>query len=1162
MSDIATISLRVDTSELERGSKALDDFEGAAAGAAKGADNFGTSSKGAAKVTAEAAREIEEIHQRVREFSEAQRQNQEASKSATQATAQQKEELQNLLNRISPVNRALNELEDLQQSLAGYRGKGMVDDDDYARYAAVLETTRQKLYQVMEAETAEGRAQLDRAQAAERAAASQKAFLQSLTDQAASFRASKADLAEYRAAQMGIAEQAAPMIAQLREQERAVAREADQKRAAAIAARGLKQALAEQETAERALAAESKRTAAAQQSFINSLQEQATAIGKTRSELLELKAAQLGVSSQAAPMIARLREQEEAWKHGAISADQYRQAIRQLPAQLTDIATSLAGGMPVWMVLMQQGGQISDSFGGLGGLFTYIKQELLGMSDASDESSESLSENANGLAENAENAKKFTGLLSPATIAVGVLAAAVATLTYAWYKGSQEQSEFSKSLILSGNLAGVTSGQLADMAKAVAASTGNPTAAAAEALNRVVAGGKIAKDSLQTVTEAVVAMNDATGESVDSLVADFEKIAKNPVAAISDLNEKYHYLKLATYNQVKALQDEGNQQEAARVATESYTETLKQRADQIQESLGTLEKTWKWVGDAAKGAWDSMLDIGREKSPEAILATLNETIADAQKMREEGGILNRFRANAAGINLEAAIKQRDELQSQITLQQTLNGIFSNYNKQQDVAVQAQQYVNAEIEKTLSNEQKRLRAHEKLTQKIKEGAVLSKEEEARLRKNIDNTYKDPVTPKGKAYTTPAGDRAEDKGQRELLDLQAQLRELQKHRDINDVISQQRLELHKAENTFAVLEEAARTRQLTKQEQSLLASKEQVLQLARQKALLGDQITAQEQLNKRMDSAQKYTTQMSEKRYALVSGATLSDRQAQRQLERAQLASGWKNAGGGLEDEGYRAELKAAEDYYSAQDALREDWLSGAKKGWSDFADSATDAFSSAQQVAQAGFNGLAGMMTSLVTTGKANIKEFGMSMLKMIVEVINKMLIAYALQTALGWISAGASASTASASAGSTGAMGMSTDFHAYTPQFDGGGFTGEGGKHEPAGVVHKGEFVFTKEATQRIGVSNLYGMMRGYAEGGLVDGAGKLYGMQSGAAGGVNVQTSVTVNTSDNQQASASQNAAVSKAYQQTIDRSVREGIQREARDGGIIWLASQGRRQ
>jgi hypothetical protein len=48
--------------------------------------------------------------------------------------------------------------------------------------------------------------------------------------------------------------------------------------------------------------------------------------------------------------------------------------------------------------------------------------------------------------------------------------------------------------------------------------------------------------------------------------------------------------------------------------------------------------------------------------------------------------------------------------------------------------------------------------------------------------------------------------------------------------------------------------------------------------------------------------------------------------------------------------------------------------------------------------------------------------------------------------------------------------------------FDVGGFTGAGGRLEPAGIVHRGEFVMTKESTERIGVSNLYKLMRGQAD--------------------------------------------------------------------------------
>lgn len=59
-------------------------------------------------------------------------------------------------------------------------------------------------------------------------------------------------------------------------------------------------------------------------------------------------------------------------------------------------------------------------------------------------------------------------------------------------------------------------------------------------------------------------------------------------------------------------------------------------------------------------------------------------------------------------------------------------------------------------------------------------------------------------------------------------------------------------------------------------------------------------------------------------------------------------------------------------------------------------------------------------------------------------------------------------------------------------KFDQGGYTGDGGTLEPKGVVHGGEYVFSKKATQAIGVARLERMhqnAKGYAAGGYV-GAG------------------------------------------------------------------------
>lgn len=68
----------------------------------------------------------------------------------------------------------------------------------------------------------------------------------------------------------------------------------------------------------------------------------------------------------------------------------------------------------------------------------------------------------------------------------------------------------------------------------------------------------------------------------------------------------------------------------------------------------------------------------------------------------------------------------------------------------------------------------------------------------------------------------------------------------------------------------------------------------------------------------------------------------------------------------------------------------------------------------------------------------------------------------------------------------------------YFGGYAGGGYTGDGGKFDPAGVVHRGEFVFTKKATAAIGVQNLYNMMNaaqryGFSSGGATNNTGNAY---------------------------------------------------------------------
>ncbi|WP_241773180.1 hypothetical protein [Pantoea sp. CFSAN033090] len=158
--------------------------------------------------------------------------------------------------------------------------------------------------------------------------------------------------------------------------------------------------------------------------------------------------------------------------------------------------------------------------------------------------------------------------------------------------------------------------------------------------------------------------------------------------------------------------------------------------------------------------------------------------------------------------------------------------------------------------------------------------------------------------------------------------------------------------------------------------------------------------------------------------------------------------------------------------------------------------------------------------------------------------------------AVGAAGAAGAGAGAAASAGSTGAIGMSTSFQAY----DGGGFTGTGGKYDPAGVVHKGEFVFTKEATERIGVENLYGMMRGYASGGLVDTPTERPAAlpASGRTGGntiIQVDAPVTImQESGAGDASATGTSAAASQLKSIVQQTITDRLKKEISPGGILY--------
>lgn len=214
---------------------------------------------------------------------------------------------------------------------------------------------------------------------------------------------------------------------------------------------------------------------------------------------------------------------------------------------------------------------------------------------------------------------------SVATAGVAVLAAAALTLGVAYHQAQQETLAYEKAIILSGNAAGVTSGQLADMARRIDGVAGTQANAAA-ALASMTAGGKVAQENLEKVALAAIEMERATGQAIGETEKIFTSLGKDPVKASLRLNESMNYLTASTYAQMKAAEDLGDKEAAASIAQNAAADVMRTRAAEIEQHLGSLQRVMRGVRSVAAEMWDAVLDIGRPATLDSQIAALNNKI--------------------------------------------------------------------------------------------------------------------------------------------------------------------------------------------------------------------------------------------------------------------------------------------------------------------------------------------------------------------------------------------------------------------------------------------------------------------------------------------------------------------------------------------------------
>ncbi len=238
----------------------------------------------------------------------------------------------------------------------------------------------------------------------------------------------------------------------------------------------------------------------------------------------------------------------------------------------------------------------------------------------------------------------FTGV--GAAAAGGV--AALALLAGAFVKGEQEDEQFNSALIATGNYAGVTLGRLREMAQGFTSAT-TTIGDAKQVLEALVASGRFTQSQIETIGPAALEMSKLTGKSVEQTVKVFEDLQRSPAKVVKELNDQYHFLDLATYQRIEALENEGAAEQAAELAQGTFAAALKKRMQDQQQILGYAERSWNSIRDAASSAWDAFLGIGRADTVEDKLASLAATLKRQQTVLVEPGYSDFARANASKV---------------------------------------------------------------------------------------------------------------------------------------------------------------------------------------------------------------------------------------------------------------------------------------------------------------------------------------------------------------------------------------------------------------------------------------------------------------------------------------------------------------------------------
>lgn len=743
-------------------------------------------------------------------------------------------------------------------------------------------------------------------------------------------------------------------------------------------------------------------------------------------------------------------------------------ALRGVPAQFTDIAVSLQAGQAPLTVLLQQGGQLKDMFGGIG-----PAAKALG--------------------------GYVAGLVNPFTIA----GAAIAAFALAAYKGYEQAEQYRKALVITGDAAGRTADDLIALSNSLA--KGRNFTEATQAVLALAGSGRLVGDAFTEVARASTELSVATGKNAGEIADQLSRTKGSVTDLAAEYSDKYGVITQAVYEQIRSLEQQGNRMEAIKVLAGAVADEMGARNREMVESTRGLAKAWDDVKTSVSSAWNE-LKTGLSASPE--LFKLQHLQSQLESAREIGD-----KALITGLE-----KQVELAQKAVDAQVQRTEAASHELQERRTTISADEKWFSITNKNLS-EQKKLALDIAEARKVgleagKSQAEIDKEVAA-IQARFDKSQ-----PKPKAVTEDAGQRMLDEARQRYAVLQQQNALIGSQADGTKSLGTEAKKLLELEQRIADLKDkktlTAAQKQILAMADLNLAQQKQNASLEKQTELLA---TAAEQRQKLAAFQENLQSQLKTAQTGLdndLAGLGMGDQQRQRLKEQLSIQQSYQSQMDRLtydynksdrsagktdlynqQTEALRSALQTRlamqQQYYTDVDKAQSDWALGASSAFQTYSEQARDVAGQTRNLFTNAFSNMEDGIIQFVKTGKLSFKDLADGIIADLIRIQVRKAAVGIFGTIFSGLTAGASAGNglAAGSAGATSsALGASAAGYSSKFGFSDGGYTGDGGKFEPKGVVHGGEFVVRKEAVSQPGAREFLERMnanaKGYADGGYV----------------------------------------------------------------------------